>query len=146
MGHGKRPCFQISSYPEGICVESQTHILFSPFFRYHACSLARNATFTGVLVTGGREGGLDGAASSELYDLATLTSVRVGDLVVPRFGHNMILLGERTFAMAGWGYKWGTGGGPVAGGMEQNSVEEFSLTSQEGPSRLTLFLREPSVD
>ena len=39
---------------------------FCPFFRYHACSLARNATFTGVLVTGGREGGLDGAASSEL--------------------------------------------------------------------------------
>ena len=123
--HGKRPCFQIYSFPEGNILESQGYVLF-PFFRYHACSLARNATFTGVLVTGGREGGLDGAASSELYDLATLTSARVGDLVVPRFGHNMILLGERTFAMAGWGYTDFN----LATGMEQNSVEEFSLTSQ----------------
>ena len=117
-------------------------MFFCPLFRYHACSLARNTTFTGVLVSGGREGGIDGAVSSELYDLATNTSARVGDLVVPRFGHMMILLGERTFAMAGWGYTTFD----LCCGMEQNSVEEFSLTTQAGASHLTLFLREYSED
>lgn len=82
---------------------------------YHACTLVKNSTFKGILLSGGTTS----QESSELYDLSTKTSIQVGNLNIPRFGHIMMVLGEKIVAMGGSGT---TG--------SQTNVEEFDLATQ----------------